>query len=181
MLRYGKASRTDEAALLALLPASSPPAAQLDGVVSERRPLLFRRRHCDFLGWWKRLSWKHGRKPCQRHVLVTCWDVEGGFSLLSYRYDNSRAFIPTSSEEYLSLTSCHRAWVLVFRWFMFLYQGSWGHLGIKHAEQRRHLYRVWCIPRVESVSLASTATPHRVPKRGEWAPKRLGEGVKWLT
>lgn len=40
----------------------------------------------------------------------TCWShVEGGFSLLSYRYDNSRAFIPTSSKEYLSLTSCHRA------------------------------------------------------------------------
>lgn len=69
-LLYSEGSRRDkapraEAPLLGLLPASSPPAAQLDGVVSERRPLLFRRSHCDFLGRWKRLSWRHGRKPRQ--------------------------------------------------------------------------------------------------------------------
>lgn len=32
-----------EAASLGLLPASSPPAAQLDGLVPERRPLLLGR------------------------------------------------------------------------------------------------------------------------------------------
>lgn len=57
---------------------------------------------------------------------------------------------------------------------------SSGYLGIKHTEQRQ-LHRVWCIPRVESSPMASMATPHRVPKRGEWALKRVGEGVKRLT
>lgn len=65
VLLYGKDGRRDKAALLGLLPASSPPAAQLDGVVSERRPLLFRQSQRDLLGWWKRPPWKHGRKACQ--------------------------------------------------------------------------------------------------------------------
>lgn len=59
---------------LGLLPASSPPAAQLDGVVSERRPLLLGRRQCDLLGRWKRLSWKHGSKPCQRVIGIRLSD-----------------------------------------------------------------------------------------------------------
>lgn len=50
MLLLSRGSRTDEAASLGLLPASSPPAAQLDGVVSERRPLLFGGRRRGFRG-----------------------------------------------------------------------------------------------------------------------------------
>lgn len=101
--------------------------------------------------------------------------VKGGFSLLTsvstYRYDHicchsnlqPGIFIfdifPQSLESSCSASLC------------FCIRGPQGHMGIKGTEQSSTSAGYDAF----HVSLASTATPHGLP-RGERAPKRRGEG-----
>lgn len=102
--------------------------------------------------------------------------VKGGFSLLTsvstYRYDHicchsnlqPGIFIfdifPQSLESSCSASLC------------FCIRGPQGHLGIKGTEQSSTSAGYDAF----HVSLASAATPHGLPDRGERAPKRRGEG-----
>lgn len=79
------------------------------------------------------------------------------------------------SEEYLSLTSCPRAWSARVQ---VVYVSLSEVLGSPGDQTHRPL------PAMMHTTCRVMATPHRVPKRGERAPERAGGGmggVKRLT